>query len=335
MRYIGNKQKILSEIENLIESLKLNNENYTFCDLFSGTATVGNYFKDKYRIISNDNLYMSYVISRAKLCTPNLKFEKLEKNPFEIFNDKTNLLKGFIYENYSTGNSERMYFSEENAQRIDFIRKKNEKWHLEERINDDEYYYLIASLLESVSKVANVAGVYGAYLKKWDPRAVKPMKFIPIEMEKESSKFENEVYNKEAEKLINDISGDILYIDPPYTKNQYSVQYHLLETIALYDNPEIKGVTGARDMSNKTSDFSKKGNAEIEFEKIIARADFKHIILSYSTDGLMSVEDIEHIMKKYGKPDTFKIYWIPYRRYKSRAQGDKEQLKEMLVYIEK
>lgn len=335
MRYIGNKQKILNEIENLIESLKLNNENYTFCDLFSGTATVGNYFKDKYRIISNDNLYMSYVISRAKLCTPNLKFEKLEKDPFEIFNDKTNLLKGFIYENYSTGNSERMYFSEENAQRIDFIRNKIEKWHLEDKINDDEYYYLIASLLESVSKVANVAGVYGAYLKKWDPRAVKPMKFIPIEMEKESSKFENEVYNKEAEKLINDISGDILYIDPPYTKNQYSVQYHLLETIALYDNPEIKGVTGARDMSNKTSDFSKKGNAEIEFEKIIARADFKHIILSYSSDGIMSKEYIESVLKRHGKPETLKFIKIKYRKYlNSKAEKEGEHY-EYLFYVEK
>lgn len=49
----------------------------------------------------------------------------------------------------------------------------------------------------------------------------------------------------------------------------------------------------------------------------------------------MTVEEIEATMKKYGKPDTFKIYWIPYRRYKSRAQGEKEELKEMLVYIEK
>lgn len=67
--------------------------------------------------------------------------------------------------------------------------------------------------------------------------------------------------------MINDVSGDILYLDPPYTKNQYSVQYHLLETIALYDNPEIKGVTGARDTSGLSSNFSKSGNVHVEFEK--------------------------------------------------------------------
>src|SRR5574344_1213982 len=129
MRFIGNKQKIIGEIEDLINSLKLKNENYTFCDLFSGTATVGNHFKDKYKIIANDNLYMSYVISQAKLNTPNLKFEKLGLNPFDVFNDINNKIEGFIYKNYSKGNSERMYFSEENAKRIDYIRTTIEKWH--------------------------------------------------------------------------------------------------------------------------------------------------------------------------------------------------------------
>ena len=191
------------------------------------------------------------------------------------------------YIKFSPGGSERQYFSEENA-RIDYIRSTIEKWYGEEKINKNEYYYLIACLIESVSKVANVAGVYGSYLKLWDPRSVKPMKFIKVEQLKETALFENEIYNMNLEELINDISGDILYLDPPYTKNQYSVQYHLLETIALYDEPELKGKTGARDTSSKTSKFSKPGEVHIEFEKIIAKANFKYIILSYSSDGIMS-----------------------------------------------
>lgn len=129
-------------------------------------------------------MYSSYVITQAKLNTPDLKFSKLNVNPFELFNDESKKNKGFIYNNYSLGGSERMYFSEDNAGRIDFIRLKIEEWYKNNKIDNREYYYLIACLLESVSKVANVAGVYGAYLKKWDPRAVKTMKFIPVEMEK-------------------------------------------------------------------------------------------------------------------------------------------------------
>ena len=105
-----------------------------------------------------------------------------------------------------------MYFSKENAARIDYIRTTIEEWLNNEQINKSEYYYLIACLLESVSKVANVAGVYGAYLKKWDPRAVKPMKFINVEMKNHASLFENEVYNKRIEEIINDVRGDILYV---------------------------------------------------------------------------------------------------------------------------
>ena len=74
-----------------------------------------------------------------------------------------------------------MYFSDYNAGRIDYFRFQIEEWKLNNQINDGEYCYLLGCLLESVSKVANVAGVYGAYLKQWDPRAIKNIKFLPIE----------------------------------------------------------------------------------------------------------------------------------------------------------
>lgn len=335
MRYIGNKNKIISYIEALINDKKINKENYTFCDAFSGTATVGNYFKDKFKIIANDNLYTSFVMSQAKLNTPDLKFELLGLNPFKIFNDENNKLNGFIYKNFSPGGSERQYFSSNNASRIDFIRTKIEYWYNHDKLTRNEYYYLIACLIESVSKVANVAGVYGSYLKMWDPRAIKPLKFIHVEQLKENALYENEVYNKNIEELINDISGDILYLDPPYTKNQYSVQYHLLETIALYDEPDLKGKTGARDTSKQASKFSKPGDVHIEFEKIIAKAKFKYIILSYSSDGIMSKEYIESVFKRYGKPETYEFRKFTYKQYlNSKAEKDEKHC-EYLFYIEK
>ena len=335
MRYIGNKSKILSYIEAMIVDKKINKENYTFCDAFSGTATVGNYFKDKFKIIANDNLYTSYVMTQARLNTPDLKFELLGQDPFDIFNDKNNKLNGFIYKNFSPGGSDRQYFSSENASRIDFIRTKIEYWYNHDKLTRNEYFYLIACLIESVSKVANVAGVYGSYLKMWDPRAVKSLKFIPVEQLKETALYENEVYNKNIEELINDISGDILYLDPPYTKNQYSIQYHLLETIALYDEPELKGKTGARDTSKQTSKFSKPGDVHIEFEKIISKAKFKYIILSYSSDGIMSKEFIESVFKRYGKPETYEFRKFTYKQYlNSKAEKDEKHC-EYLFYIEK
>ncbi len=335
MRYIGNKEKILNEIEEVIRKNGLYYNGKIFFDAFSGTATVGEHFKDKFKILANDNLYMSYVISEAKLNTPDGKFTKLGFDPFEYFNKSKEVKKGFVYKNYSPGGSERKYFSEENAEKIDFIRSKIEEWNEKQLITSEEYYFLIASLIESVSKVANVAGVYGAFLKDWDPRAVKTMKFIPVQITNEKALTNNIVYNEKIEDLIEKVEGDILYLDPPYTKNQYSVQYHLLETIAKNDNPEIKGKTGARDTSKQTSNFSKDGKAQIEFERIIAKAKFKYIIVSYSTDGIMSKEYIENVLKRYGKEETYQFKKFTYKKYlNTKAKKEGEHF-EYIFFIEK
>lgn len=335
MRYIGNKTNVLDEIDGLIERKGLKVKGLTFFDAFTGTASVARRFKDVYKLIANDNLYFSYVIAEAKLNAQRDMFDKLGFDPFEYFNgDDIEGRVGFVAENFAPALSERMYFSDENARLIDFIRTTIDEWFVAERITENERYFLIASLIESVSKVANVAGVYGAYLKTWDPRAVKRMRFIPVETEPYADRLA-EIYNADILDVINKVSGDILYIDPPYTKNQYSTQYHLLETIALYDNPVLKGKTGARDMRASMSDFSRSGDAEVAFERLIAKAEFKHIILSYSSDGIMSKEYIESVLKRYGKKETFEFVKFDYKRYKnSRASSDGEH-HEYLFYIEK
>jgi adenine-specific DNA-methyltransferase len=68
-----------------------------------------------------------------------------------------------------------MYFSPENAGRIDAIRGTLETWRQEGRVTDDEFYILLAALLDAVPSVSNVSGTYGAYLKFWESRSQKPL----------------------------------------------------------------------------------------------------------------------------------------------------------------
>ena len=335
MRYIGNKYKVLNEIDTLIKRKGLDKKGLTFFDAFAGTATVAHHYKDRYHLIANDNLYFSYVITEAKLNSKSKMFEKLGFNPFDFFNNAdTSNYVGFITKNFAPALSERMYFSDENARFIDYIRQTINDWYTSEKITENEKYFLIASLIESVSKVANVAGVYGSYLKTWDPRAIKRMIYFPIDAEPYVDDLA-EIYNDDVLNIIKKVKGDILYLDPPYTKNQYSIQYHLLETIALYDNPILKGKTGARDMYEYTSDFSREGNVHVAFEELIANANFKHIILSYSSDGIMSKEYIESILKRYGKKETFEFVKFSYRQYKNSKAEDRDNHCEYLFYIEK
>ena len=135
--------------------------------------------------------------------------------------------------------------------------------------------------------------------------------------------------------MLKRISGDILYIDPPYNERQYLPNYHVLETAAKYDFPELKGVTGVRAYEGQKSNFCLKRSVVPAFDELIKNANFKHIILSYNTDGIMPISDIESIMKNYGMADTFEINYIPYRRFKSRSDTRTDELKEMLIYIAK
>ena len=136
MRYIGNKTKMLTEIDKMLTSKKIDKKGLIFCDIFSGTCTVGDYFKSKYEVIANDNLYMSYVISNAKLKYNSKTFFKtLGFDPFEYFNnaETDNYISGFCYNNFAPTVSGRQYFSDENAKKIDFIRNTVDLWFDEKR----------------------------------------------------------------------------------------------------------------------------------------------------------------------------------------------------------
>ena len=209
-----------------------------------------------------------------------------------------------------------MYFSNENGLRIDAIRQEIENWKRENLLLENEYYILLSCLIETVSLYANVAGVYAAFYKKWDPRAVKRLELRRIELYNNQKK--NIVHNLNSLDLVENINTDILYLDPPYNERQYLPNYHILETIAKYDNPTIKGVTGIRDYENKKSTFCNPKTALRDLELIIQKSNFKHLILSYNSEGIMSQEDIIALMSNYGKVEFEQFL---YARFKSNNKG--------------
>ncbi|WP_458692847.1 DNA adenine methylase [Helicobacter monodelphidis] len=221
-----------------------------FCDLFAGTSAVGRLFKTQVKqIIANDREYYSFIL--AKNYIENHQQLKRIDELIATLNDtqKTPLLQSKIYQNYALGGSkERQYFSDFNASKIDGIRTQIEQWKNTCYINDKEYYFLLASLLESADRVANTASVYGAFLKHLKTSAQKELILTPAYFECNDNT--HIVFNEDSSTLIHKISGDILYLDPPYNAREYGANYHLLNTIALYDDFIPRGKTGLREISH-------------------------------------------------------------------------------------
>ena len=336
MRYLGNKESICSEIVELINNkVKKDGEKVLF-DAFCGTGTIANALKDNYSIVLNDNLRLATAFSAGRIYKGHCKFDGLGFEPLSFFNSNKNTSIGFFSKNYSPALSGRMYFSDYNAGRIDYFRETVEEWKSSGKITDNEYYYLLACLLESVSKVANVAGVYGAYLKSWDPRAVKEINFIDVEGETaKNSPCIKSVLNENIIDVIDKVDCDVLYLDPPYTKNKYSVQYHLLETLIRNDKPTLKGITGTRDLSFASDNWSIKYKVDTEFEYVVAKTKAKHIVMSYSSDGIMSKDYILNVLRRYGKQETLVVKEIPYKKYRNFKTFSEDPHYEYIFYVEK
>ncbi len=342
MNYIGSKLSLLPFINEAVSSLDIKKkpEEIVFCDIFAGTGVVSKFFKEKgYNIIANDLQYYSYVILKHLVGTNrNLRYNKLRNSVCDDIGKYLNNLNGidgFIYNNYSpsgtkTQEHQRLYFSDYNARKIDAMRLQIESWYKDKLLDEDEYYGLLASLLESSDKVANTASVYEAFLKKFKKTSLKELDFQYIKPTiSDNLKFKSSIHNKDANSLIEEIKGDILYLDPPYNTRKYNTNYHMLETISLYDNPTIKGKTGVRDDESKKSDYSSRRFAKKAFEDLIKKASFDYILLSYNNEGIISVEDIQSIMSKYGQYTVLKK---PYRRFKADSNRNNGAT-EVLEYI--
>lgn len=329
MNYIGSKKKLRFFISETIKDVTGNTSQMLFADIFAGTGIISNEFKGKVKkIIANDSEFYSYVLLKNYIGN----HKQLDYQDYIKELNNLSPVKGFIYKNYCLGGSKsRLYFSDYNGMKIDAIRMKIEELFRTKSINSNLYYFLLASLLESADKVANTASVYGAFLKKIKNSAKQNLILEPAIFQFNDSS--HQVHNDDANNLISKLSGDILYLDPPYNHRQYGANYHLLNTIAKYDTFIPKGKTGLRNYFR--SDYCNKNRVALVLEELLSKANFKYVFLSYNSEGLLSFEEIKRIMSKYGHYEV--QFFNNYPRYKAdnNRQYKRNKTTEYLHILEK
>lgn len=342
MRYLGNKTKLLHFIESVINKYHIEGE--VFADFFAGSGSVSDYFKERYQIVANDYMYFSKILTEAKVLNNEVPdfshfVQQYGMSPYDYLNnaDYTPNDNYFIYHNF-TPQKDRMYLTESNAIKIDGIRLKIEELYKEGLFDYKEYTFLLASLLESITKVSNTTGTYQAFLKFWESRALKPLTLEPLEMRSALSVDQhNEVLCENANAFARRMSGDIAYLDPPYTITQYTNSYHLLETVARYDYPELFGKTGRR-VNRELSGYSNKKKALMEFEDLFRQIDFTHVLMSYSNQSLVPLEELIELAKLFAVDQQVFVETYDYREYATNNashKGNGKGLKEVIIYFKK
>lgn len=300
MNYIGSKFRLLpflyENIKGVLETRGVYLRDCVFADIFVGSCAVSKFFKNKVKkLIVNDREFYSFVLAKNYL--GNSKPFIREKELLTRLN-VLSLKRGKIYQHYALGGGEgRQYFSDENAMKIDAIREQIQEWKQANLITEGEFYFLLTSLLESADRVANTACVYGAFLKSFKKSALKELILEAALFEESANPCE--IFKEDSHQVIEKICGDVLYLDPPYNAREYGANYHLLNSIALYDDFNPSGKTGLRAYEKST--WCKKSEVFNALDELIKRANFRFIFLSYNDEGLLSLEKIKEIFSKYGK----------------------------------
>ena len=355
MRYIGNKTRLLGFISRILRFRGIRGGSAV--DPFSGTASVARRLKERgFRVVAADIMEYAYVFARAYVEVPRIPdttdlaraLELRAATPAAItrYLDRLPPEAGFIHDHYSPVGAAgrlhgRMYFTPENAGRIDAIRNRLEQWRRDGWIGEDLFHLLLAELIEAADRVANTTGVYAAYVKSWQPNAVRPLHLREPRVREGNG---CHAFRADALEVVrNQPPFELLYLDPPYNTRQYAGYYHVPEVIARgwFDvHPSTRGKTGLIEDNDKRSDWSRAGRCEKAFEVLVASAPCRHIVMSYNDEGIIPEATIRRVFREHGRAGTYRRHATGYRRYRSDSDGENrryrgDSVREYLYCVEK
>ena len=190
-------------------------------------------------------------------------------------------------------------------------------------IDEDVYYFLLASLITSADAIKNTSVVYGAYLKQVKKTASAPLVFKPIHTRNLDVNLITSC--NDATKLT--ITTDVAYMDPPYNNRQYGANYFILNQII---DPQIagEGVTGISDY-NKSSFCYKKGAADA-FNMLLSNVKARMFVISYNSESLISKNDMIALLSKYGRCEVVER---DYKRFKAQQETASDNVVEFLFFV--
>jgi adenine-specific DNA-methyltransferase len=333
-RYIGSKARVVDEIMAIVGPPAA--EESRFVDAFAGTGVVAGRAADLgWPVIVNDHLLSAVCMSAARLvAADDVPFARLGgyASAIDSLNDAPPE-DGFFWSQYSPASHVgRMYFTEANARKIDAIRRAIRRWDDAGWISRNERFLLVADLISACARVANIAGTYGCFLARWSGNATRPLRL-------ETRSLRGAQLSWDAS--CGDVTGiaaaadDVVYLDPPYTKRQYAAYYHVNETLAYGDEPDLIGRTGLRPWRDLASDYCYKLRALGALTRLVEGLDARRVFLSYSSEGHVALDELASALESTGTLEVHELASVGRYRPNATASAGGGDVVEVLISIEK
>lgn len=335
-RYLGNKTRlsewIVGEIARYIAP------GATVADPMCGTAAISAALAEsRYNVIASDALEFPVTHARVRLLAKSEpEFRALGGYRRALrYLERLDPVEGYFYREFGAGGcpterqTPRLYFSARNAGKIDAARTEVKRLHCEGLITDLEHSVLLHNLILGVNRVANISGTYGYFRSTLSQAALREFSLDPIEFV--NTPGHHQVLKGNVEQLAPELEVDAVYLDPPYTKRQYAGNYHILETIALEDEPIAVGDGGLRPWKDQASSFCYKRHAANAFRETLQGLKTDHVFVSYSEDGQVSEDELQKVLEEFGAVQKLEF---AYQRYRSNGKVKDGDVREHLYHLE-
>jgi len=324
---MGIKTHLLDEIIPTICSVTP--ENGVVLDLMAGSNAVSYALKEFFTVYTNDVQEYSYVISKAVI------ENKTERISQETAVAELGAYFGKKEYDFFTKTYSGTYFSQKQCEDIDDIRYAVSCLKNEYRRS----LYLFA-LMCAMCKVQSTPGHFAQFMPAEHSRIIPLQKMdLREEFFLKCNNYSDLYLNNRQNKafcgdykllLTNGAIKDVntVYLDSPYSQEQYSRFYHVLETLVKYDNPEVAFKAKYRN-DRFQSDFCYKNRVRSEFENIILFCveNNKNLVISYSNHGVLPESELYKLCQDYFKSVSLKE--INYK-HSTQGKGNKE-LKEIIL----
>ena len=334
--YLGNKRHLLDLIGRAIDATGGSPASTTFVDAFAGSGVVARYAKQRgFAVAANDwEPYARVVNTAAIACNvepADYRRRIAELNALPGVNGWVTRTLCPRDDDAPDPTRERLFYRRASGRRFDAIRQRIADWQAAGECDDDEIACLLAPLLYQACWLANTSGVFKGFHAGWGGsngtalhRILADLRLIPLRFQ--ASERPQRIFAIDSFELPDalDTHGDthVVYLDPPYNQHPYASNYHVLNSLVLWDQPELPPPTqrGCKaairpDWRQRRSPFNDRAAAAHAFARLLQCFErSRHLLVSYSTDGTIPLERLCDIAAKHGALD---VHCRSYKRYRT------------------